>query len=292
MGRSNRSERKISLWAMILGGLAVLAWGSACHRVETGEARGVVAMSPALTEIVLELGAGDALLGTSPYTTDVRASGVRRIDSQGSLETIVSLKPSKVLMHPTERALSEKLEMLGISTLMLRVDTVPDVEASVMEAGRALGRGEEASRLVAGMRESMAANRAEFGKVSRGRALIIVDRLDARVQQFYIAQAPSYLAEVIAGCGFEVISTRGGSWVRIDAEKLIELGPEVIVYFVHDAGEKGEILQMFRKYYSSLGAVRGDRVLVYGNPSVLVPGPLLGRKQREVCEALLVEGKQ
>ena len=89
---------------------------------------GVVALTPALTEVVLELGKGDQLIATSTYTTDERAAKVRRIPTNGILEIVTAMHPRFVLTQGNESVMTQKFEKMQIETLVLPMTTTDDIE--------------------------------------------------------------------------------------------------------------------------------------------------------------------
>ena len=99
---------------------------------------GVVALTPALTEVVLELGKGDQLIATSTYTTDERAAKVRRIPTNGILEIVTAMHPRFVLTQGNESVMTQKFEKMQIETLVLPMTTTDDIEHAVMTVGKAL----------------------------------------------------------------------------------------------------------------------------------------------------------
>lgn len=257
---------------------------SGCGKPRAPEGDGIAAMTPALTEIVLELGLGGKLRATSPYTADPRAKDAVRVQSSGALEIITALRPKLVLTQGSETLLPQRLRKLNIDTKVLPMTTIGDIENAVREVGAATQTEAKAKKLIETLRGDLAKNKAKYDNLSpRPKVLIIVDRLDMRMQQFYIAQRPAFLADLFEGCGMSVISGGDGPWARIDAEKLYQLNPEYIAFLERAPESAAEAKKSFAARFSGLQAVRHDQLIVYDNAAITVPGPNIGKRQTDLC---------
>ena len=253
--------------------------------------KGIVAMTPSLSEAVWEI-APEKLIATSPYTTDPRAENLIRVQSTGSLETIVSLHPELVLLHSSDQALGDKLRTMGIATMTHDMDTIEDVRATVADLGKFLHLDDRAADIQKRLTSDLRENAARWHRENPTPILVIVDRLDMRMMQFYTAHAPTYIAELVSGCGFAPIAVGSRPWSRIEAEKLIQIDPPTIVFLARSREDADEVRKQFIQSYPQLHAVRSGRVLFYGNPDITVPGPEMGKRQRVLCEALEGVGKE
>ncbi len=260
---------------------------SGCFKARAPEGDGIAAMTPALTEIVLELGLGGKLRATSPYTVDPRAKDAVRVQSSGALEIIAALRPKLVLTQGGETLLPQRLRKLNIDTKVLPMTTIGDIENAVREVGAATQTEAKAKEIVEALRGDLEKNKATYDTFSpRPKVLIIVDRLDMRMQQFYIAQHPAFLADLFEGCGMSVISGGDGAWARIDAEKLYQLNPEHIAFLERTPESAAETKKSFAARFSGLHAVRNDRLIVYDEAAITVPGPNIGKRQTDLCNKI------
>ena len=250
----------------------------------------IVALTPSLTETLwaLDIEHSDyKLVATSPFTQDPRAETLLRLDSAGSLEQIVALKPALVLLHPVDSRLREQLESMHIPTLSYAMDTLEDIDRAVTDIAEHINQEKYAEILLDIMHRDLKSN-AEFfaaNKTPRD-ILIIVDRLDARMLQFYTAQAPAYLADIVEGCGYKAIQVSSEAWARISAEKLIELDPEAILFLAHDLEDAGHVKSEMQKLYPTLRAIRQNRLFVYDDPKLTVPSPNIPHSQYRLCSWL------
>ncbi len=270
----------------------LLVWGCVLFCVgcsqKAGQTGGIIALTPSLAEAVwaMESENEHLLKATSPFTTDARADGMVRIQNVGALETIVSMRPELVLLHPSDAQLGDKLAAMGIPVMSHAMDTVADTESVMKELGQRLHREEAAARTIRTMHDELDANARRYFRDKKDRILIVVDRLDARMQQLYVARKPAFLADLVEGCGFDVIASGEDSWSRIGAEKLIESDPESILFLARSPEDARDVEKSFRETYSGLTAVRKDRFYVYDDPDITVPGPGMGKRQAKLCAFL------
>ena len=112
----------------------------------------ITAMSPDLTEVVFELGAGHRLVGAGEYSNyPPEASGITRVNSSASanFELIFSLEPDLVLVWKTgngARTIS-RLRDLGLPVFVVETQRVADIPALYHRLGLLLGQKVLATQL-------------------------------------------------------------------------------------------------------------------------------------------------
>lgn len=267
--------------------LLVMMIFAGCHHEKRTEPYGIVAMTPSLSEVVWAIDP-DKLIATSPFTTDKRAEGLIRVQNEGSLETIVSLNPAIVLLHASDIQLADKLETMHISTLRHAMDTIEEIDETLDDIGKILKNKEKSDEVKANMHRQLAENRRRYAQSKPSEILIIVDRLDARMMQFYLSQNTSYIATLVGGCGFKTIALNDENWLRIESETLIQRDPEAILFLTRSPEDAREVRNQFERQYALLSAVKRDRVIYYDKPEITVPGPEIGSRQTTLCESLRV----
>lgn len=131
--------------ALVVGLLALLIWPAAA-------AERVVTLAPSLTEIMLELEAGDLLVGL--LDGGERPVAVEHLPSVGNfgqleLESLLSLKPDLVLLWPDSisSAQRQQLQRLGIPIMLVEPRKLADLAVQFAEIGSRIGRAEQGKRL-------------------------------------------------------------------------------------------------------------------------------------------------
>ncbi len=246
---------------------------------------GVIALTPSLAEVVLALEdqSSSSLIAVSPWTVDDRVAALPKLDPASSLERIVDMRPALVLLHPSDQILHAKLEKLHVPVMAFSMDTIEEINRSISEIGQALDRSEISKTLVGSLKQTLLDNASRFKTDAQIPALVVIDRLDTRYQQLYIAQSPAYLASLVRGCGFEPLMVSSQKWARIDAETLIRLNPRFILFFARGPEDAESLRKQFASVYPMLDAVKNEAFLVYDNPDITVPGPEIGKRQAELC---------
>ncbi len=122
----------------------------------------IVSLSPTLTETVFDLGAGNLLVGVTSYCT--YPADARRIEKVGDFinpntEKIVSLRPTLVLAQRwTSSRIVPKLSTMGLRVVeIVSPASIQEIDLLIRQVGEALGRNEEAGRLIEQMHGRMAA---------------------------------------------------------------------------------------------------------------------------------------
>jgi iron complex transport system substrate-binding protein len=238
----------------------------------------VVSLSPAITETVFALGAGDRLVGGTDfddYPPEAAAVPDVVANVRVLLEQIVELEPDLVLAagnNFTPAADISRLRELGLPVLVTYADSMEGALHDIRLIGSALGADAEAERIVGGME-------ARVTEVSGA-----VEEIDDRPRVFYelgaepqlYGPAPdSFVADLIALAGGEPITTNDPAVFTISLERLVSLDPEVIVLGDANYGTcPGDVTG--RPGWGSMTAVLEGAIVPVDDIIVTRPGPRLG----------------
>lgn len=257
--------------ALLLAAAACLVAAEAAP--PTSPAKRVVSLYPSLTQTLVALGAGDALVGVDEYSARLEPA-VRDLPTVGglfnpSLEAVISLEPDLVVTVPTvqQRDLRSRLEGLGIPVLELRNISLQEALASIEALGARVGRAEAArarvERIRARWRET-----ARSQPASPPRAVLVLQR-----DPLYVVGRGSFLDEMLAATGARNLgAVFDEPYPRASLEWLIASRPELIL----DASDDPEPATDYWQRWSSLPAVADGGVRSLP-PAVTLPGPELDR---------------
>jgi iron complex transport system substrate-binding protein len=243
-------------------------------------ARRVVSLNPSLTQILLALGAGAALVGVDEYsareTPEVR--GLPRVGGlfDPSLEAVVALEPDLVVLVPSaqQRDFRARLEALGIPVLALANVTLPEVLASIRALGERVGRGQAAEARIAAVEGAFAESARESAGRPRERAVLVLQR-----EPLFVVGRGSFLDAMLAAAGLANAAAEFGEpYPRVATEWLIAAAPELIL----DAAPDPEAPARYWARWPSLPAVARGRVLALEAGAVILPGPWLDRGLRRL----------
>ncbi|QEY75282.1 cobalamin-binding protein [Pseudomonas denitrificans (nom. rej.)] len=147
--------RRFLCLLLLLAGLPVVA------------AERVVSLAPSLTDMVLELGAADRLVGL--LDGGPRAESLKDLPSVGrygqvNLEQILALQPDLLLVWPgaVPEAQLQRLTSVGIPVYVADPHRLEDIARQFRELGERLGRAEKGRELAETFDSGMAQLRAQY----------------------------------------------------------------------------------------------------------------------------------
>lgn len=130
-------------------------------------AQRVVSLAPSLTEIAVEVGGQDRLVGL--LDAGPRPSNLAHVQSVGrygqlDIEQLLALKPDLVLLWPgsISRAQREQLQRLHIPMLVAEPHTLEDLAAQLEQIAVPLGQAERGRQVANDFRQRLAALRARY----------------------------------------------------------------------------------------------------------------------------------
>lgn len=246
----------------------------------------IVSLTPALTEILFAVDAGDRVVGVTEYC-DYPPQAKSRPKVGGyvnpSVEAVMALKPDLVLVSPGP---GNRDAALAMRRAGLRLEIVP---AETLD--ESLAAIEVVDRLVGG--------------VSKGRDLAarVQERLDAvakrvagspRVRTFFCIQIDPIIAAGNDTLPSQLLELAGGDNVvhaprypRLDVEAVAAARPELILQARMDlAIDVAHTEDAFWKRWPSIPAVAHGRVVVLPSDLALRPGPRVADAVEELAEIL------
>jgi iron complex transport system substrate-binding protein len=282
---TTRSRRAHKAAAVALVLAAVLA---ACRETpvhDEGAARRIVSLSPAATEILFALDAGDRLVGVCSFCDHPPAvAAIPRIGSftTPSVEAIVAARPDLVIaVHgPATHDAVEAVERAGLPVLVLEDTTLAAVWRAIAEIGRRTGREAAAQALAADLRARFAAVRARVAGAPRRRVLVVVGQTP-----LVVAGVGTFVDDLVREAGGENIAADTGlPWPRLGLETVVARAPEVIIdsAISHEGGADPGLWKRF----PALPAVREGRVYGYRSFAALRGGPRLADAAEEFARLI------
>jgi iron complex transport system substrate-binding protein len=233
------------------------------------EVRRVVTLAPSLTDIVLELGAGERLVGVSRFDERPEVAKLPRVGGfvDPSVEAVLSLKPDLLLVQPGpgNRRPVEALAELGTPVLSLSLGTVGDVLAAERAIGHVLGRDAQGEALARRLEQTRSRIRAQ-ARGSKPVRVLFAYGFDPLV----VAGPGSFADELLSDAGgINVAATATSPYSLYSVERAILARPEVVV----DAADLPAGKEQLRK----LPGLKDSRWVQLPDRSLLHPGPALER---------------
>jgi iron complex transport system substrate-binding protein len=239
------------------------------------EPQRIISLSPANTETVFALGAGERLVGgtdADDYPAEAKALSDVATFQGVNIEQVVDLEPDLVLAAGndfTAPADIDRLRDLGLPVVVLYPETVEEVYADIELIGTVIGAYPEAAAITAQMeaRIEAIAEVAQAGDEPR----VFYELGDQ--PEIYGPAEDSFIADLIELAGGGPITT-DQSFV-FPLERLVEADPQVIVLGDANYGATPEGVAARKGGWAQMTAVREGEVRPIDDIIVTRPGPRL-----------------
>ena len=240
----------------------------------------VASLSPAATDLLLGLGAGDHLVAASnfdaprPETATLPRVGDYRTQDW---EKLANLKPDKMViqLHPdrTPAGLRDRAAGLGIELVNIQIDSLDDVFAALPKLAAAVNERHKGDVALRRLRDQFDTVRHRVAKAPRVRALVVVD-----VGGRSVAGPGTFLHDILTAAGGDNAAAQlGNAWPTVDREKIAELQPQVVIHLLPEAPP--HVRAQAKQFWAAmpdLPAVKDKRVHYLTDWYVLLPGYHLG----------------
>jgi len=283
--------RALHAAAILIGWAAAFAAG--CADPAPPEAEGparILSLTPNVTEILFAMGLGGDVVGRSTYCD--YPPEARRLPAVGdtvrlNLEKVVALEPTLAFLVTKRDDVVGGLERLGVRTVALESDTMPELIASIRIIGTETGRRGAAEILIARIEADLEAVRRSVRGRPRPKVLFAFP-MTVGSTTMMVAGRGSFVDELLAVAGAENAYPEAADWPAVSPERVVALGPEVVL--VHAAGEGApDRLDAIRRAWANwpgIPAVRDGRVHVLTEPFLTIPGPRVGEAARVIAETI------
>jgi len=249
----------------------------------------IISLAPACTETLFAIGAGPQVVAVTTFDNyPPEAAQKEKIGGFSretvSLEKIVGLKPDLIFSSGSlQRDLIEDLERLGLVVFALEPNSYDDVGRAVKEAGEITGHSQQAKEVAEQLRASSDEIRQKIATIPA----------DARPRVFYqvwdkplrSASAKSFLGQLIdAAGGKNIFAAERDPYPLVNEEAVIQRDPQIILSPAHEGTEMHSFTE--RKAWSTITAVREQRIFFLNEDVISRPGPRIGEALRIIAKAL------
>jgi iron complex transport system substrate-binding protein len=249
----------------------------------------IVSLTPATTEILFAVGAGDRLVGgTDADDYPEEAKAVTRVVTMGAIdvEKIVGLGADLVVAggngFNSPDALAQ-LRSLGIPVVVVYAPDVAGVLKDIELVATAAGEPAAGTALATAMDGEIGAIRAALAAGGATPPRVFYE-LDA-TKEIYGPADDSFVAELIKIAGGDPITTGSPTVFSIPLETLLAADPQVIVLGDAAYGTTPEIVAS-RPGWSGMAAVESGAVRPVNDVVVTRPGPRLVEGLRALALAI------
>lgn len=249
----------------------------------------IVSLSPAHTEILFALGAGDRMVGRDdfsdypPKANDLPKVGYSNID----LEKLAALNPDFVYAATRQKKFLPNFEQLGLRVYYaVEPITAQGVFEHILALGRVTDRQQEAEELVARMRTQMDGITQKLAEAQRGPMVYY-----ELTPELFTASPSSFIGDML-----RLLKARNAAegieapFPQLSLETLVTKDPEVII--LADAppyGKESPETVKARPGWREIAAVKSARIYAIDPDLVTRPGPRVVEGMAQLAKMLYPE---
>lgn len=243
----------------------------------------VVSLAPSLSEIVVELGAADLLVGV--LDAGERPAPLKDLPSVGrygqlDIERLLSLRPDLLLLWPGSvgPAQKEQLARLGIPTLVAEPHDLAQLTAQVAEIGQRLGRAQAGQALAAQLDQQLAQLRQRYRRES---PLPVFYQVWDR--PLYTVGGGQIISDALAVCGARnVFADQLLPAPQVSIESVLQRNPQAIL-----ATAQGQLDAW--KAWPQMAAVEQGRLLLVTDKGLERPSGQMVGAVAKLCALIAPE---
>jgi len=202
-----------------------------------GASERIVALSPAINEIIYALGLGSEIVGNTEYCNYPKESiSIAKVGGyfSPSLEKIIALKPSIVIMQKNNYRVSKRLKQLGVDTEIVNIDTINNIRDSILGLGTRLKEEKNAKKIVEQINQGIESIKG----IVKNRKILIVIGHNTSLKRVFVAGQNLYFNDIINESGNQNAfkSTRKGQPI-LNIENIIATNPDIVILLAHNMRE-------------------------------------------------------
>lgn len=222
----------------------------------------VISLAPSITEVIVDLGAAQVLVGVDTYSAAVAGIPEGLAATGGmtdpDVELLTALEPQLIFISSMSKLEAfEPLTKLGVQVVAIpSSSSVEAIYADNLQIGQLLGLEAEAEALNADMRARIEAV-AAIGQTVETRKKVYFE-LGAAPFLYSLGQG-TFLDELITLAGADNVFHDQEGWLSISEEAVLEANPDVILTGVHYIDNAVEEL-MSRPGWENITAVANQDV--------------------------------
>ena len=242
----------------------------------------VISTSPAITEILFAIGAGDRVVGVTDYCNYPKNACL--LPSIGgplnpNTEKWIALKPDLIILQDDSVVLNKHANVFKIPTLEVSVNNLENILRSIQVIADAMQTPKAGKQLVDKIKIQIDNYRTSLGKTKPRQVLMLLSDTNDPSRDLYAVGRNTFLNELLSIAGGEnILPETMATYPKISKEFIIAKSPEIIIEIGPTANLSNEgILSREKAWtiYPTIRAVKNDRLYFVGANYILIPGPRL-----------------
>ena len=200
----------------------------------------IITLSPAINEIIYALGIGNQVVGNTQYCLFPKETlSVPKVGGyfSTSLEKILALNPTIVIMQKNNHKLQLQLNRLHIKTKMIQIDTLDNIKKSILELGNLFKQKKSAQKIVKSINNSLEAIK---NIVSNKRILIVFGHNISLSKNIFVAGQNLYFNQIIRESGnINALQSKRKGQPILNMENIIATNPDIVILLAHSIEKRG-----------------------------------------------------
>jgi iron complex transport system substrate-binding protein len=242
----------------------------------------IISTSPAITEILFALGAGDRVVGVTDFCSYPEKACL--LPSIGgplnpSTETWLTLKPDLIIIQEDSEIILKNANIFGIPSLTVSVNNLKNILTSIQIIADSIQVSEAGHQLTEKIKIRINDYRSRLKELKPRQVLMLLSDTNDPSRDLYAVGRGTFLNELLTIAGGEnVLPDTMAKYPKISKEYIIAKSPEIII----EVGPKSNlssdgILDRKKTWgkYPTLNAVKNNRLYFIGADYILIPGPRL-----------------
>lgn len=240
----------------------------------------IVCLSPAATEIVFAVGAGNCVKAVSEYTD--YPPEARNLPVAGSfdgtnisLETILSFEPDLVyLTEGMHDFLIQTLKDNNIPYYLSKGDSIASVKSEILDIGKITGHQQEAKQIVKNMEETI----NNFSSSNKNNVSLYYE---VWTEPYMSVGKSSFMNEMISALGAKnIFGELEEGYPIVSEETIIASQPEVILIPHSNNVSVDDVCS--RPGWDQIPAVKNKKIFIIDDSTFSRPGPRIIQSIEEV----------
>jgi iron complex transport system substrate-binding protein len=254
-----------------------------------GEARRVISIIPATTEMLFAMGAGDRVIAIGSY--DRYPPESQKLPRVGALidpnvEQILQMHPDLVVLYGTQAELKRRLERANIQYYSYVHKGLADITQTIRTLGMRVGADAAGNALASRIERQLDEIRRRVAAQERPKTLLVFGREPGSLRNIDASGGEGFLHDMLeAAGGADVLADIHRQSVMMTTEMVLARAPDVIIELRYLNDIDSAALSPWNRL-SAVPAVKNHRVLLLTGEEFVVPGPRVAQAVQKMAAAL------
>jgi len=254
------------------------------------DARRVISIIPATTEMLFAMGAGNRVIAIGTYDTyPPEAQKLPRVGAliDPNVEQILQMHPDLVVIYATQTELKRRLDRAHLPYYSYVHKGLSDITETIRTLGMRVGADAAANALATRIEQQLGDIRRRVASLPRPKTLLVFGREPGSLRNIDASGGTGFLHDMleVAG-GTDALADLHRQSVQMGTEMVLARAPEVIVELRYSKDDINNSDMSAWNRLSAVTAVRNHRVILLTGEEFVVPGPRVVQATQRLAAAL------